>query len=243
VQRKLLLAATATFGVFALATSAAASVVYVTNVGVTSNNSSFDHLDLSQLGGGPDLNSSVWAPGILFTEETSIGGPTTTDLVFCVDLEHNIGVQGYPNPTPLVFDTGFIVKTGGGAPLAKFLGDTAISNEIGHLAELGQYIYKNKPDYDHQLVAVQGAIWSLEYGVGGGRAHSSNVAIDQEIAHLVMIQPSGTKLADGLLSDPHNVQNMAFGGVPEPASWALMIGGFGMAGAALRRRRSAPATA
>ncbi|WP_293370552.1 PEPxxWA-CTERM sorting domain-containing protein [Phenylobacterium sp.] len=27
------------------------------------------------------------------------------------------------------------------------------------------------------------------------------------------------------------------GGVPEPAAWALMIGGFGMAGAALRRRR------
>ena len=28
-------------------------------------------------------------------------------------------------------------------------------------------------------------------------------------------------------------------GVPEPASWALMIGGFGLAGAALRRRASA----
>ena len=28
-------------------------------------------------------------------------------------------------------------------------------------------------------------------------------------------------------------------GVPEPASWALMIGGFGLAGAALRRRRAA----
>lgn len=27
-------------------------------------------------------------------------------------------------------------------------------------------------------------------------------------------------------------------GVPEPASWALMIGGFGLAGAAMRRRRS-----
>ena len=29
------------------------------------------------------------------------------------------------------------------------------------------------------------------------------------------------------------------GGVPEPASWALMIAGFGLAGAALRRRRGA----
>jgi hypothetical protein len=28
-------------------------------------------------------------------------------------------------------------------------------------------------------------------------------------------------------------------GAPEPAGWALMIGGFGLAGAALRRRRTA----
>ncbi len=31
------------------------------------------------------------------------------------------------------------------------------------------------------------------------------------------------------------------GGVPEPAVWALMIGGFGMAGVALRRRKAAQA--
>ena len=29
------------------------------------------------------------------------------------------------------------------------------------------------------------------------------------------------------------------GGVPEPTTWALMLGGFGLAGAALRRRRAA----
>ena len=33
------------------------------------------------------------------------------------------------------------------------------------------------------------------------------------------------------------------GGAPEPATWALMIGGMGLAGAALRRRRSAAVAA
>jgi len=33
------------------------------------------------------------------------------------------------------------------------------------------------------------------------------------------------------------------GGAPEPAAWALMIGGFGLAGASLRRRRAATAAA
>ena len=34
------------------------------------------------------------------------------------------------------------------------------------------------------------------------------------------------------------VFNLAGVGIPEPASWALMIGGFGLTGAALRRRRA-----
>lgn len=34
-----------------------------------------------------------------------------------------------------------------------------------------------------------------------------------------------------------DVRGIAAAGVPEPAAWALMLGGFGMAGAAMRRRR------
>lgn len=34
------------------------------------------------------------------------------------------------------------------------------------------------------------------------------------------------------------IDNLAVGGVPEPAAWALMIGGFGMVGFKARRRRS-----
>ena len=43
----------------------------------------------------------------------------------------------------------------------------------------------------------------------------------------------------GAPSYGNEVTNVSLtGGVPEPASWALMIGGFGLAGAALRRRRA-----
>lgn len=34
------------------------------------------------------------------------------------------------------------------------------------------------------------------------------------------------------------IDDITFGAVPEPASWAMMVGGFGMMGAALRRRRA-----
>ena len=43
----------------------------------------------------------------------------------------------------------------------------------------------------------------------------------------------------GVRFDTHAVG----GGVPEPATWALMLGGFGLAGAALRRRRATAAMA
>ncbi len=39
--------------------------------------------------------------------------------------------------------------------------------------------------------------------------------------------------------DIENVESAVQGGVPEPSAWALMIGGFGFAGYALRRRRVA----
>jgi hypothetical protein len=47
----------------------------------------------------------------------------------------------------------------------------------------------------------------------------------------------------------HDIDHMDFntvngiGAVPEPASWAMMIAGFGIAGASLRRRRTRPANA
>lgn len=41
--------------------------------------------------------------------------------------------------------------------------------------------------------------------------------------------------------DKVGIAAISTGGVPEPATWALMLGGFGLMGAALRRRRTAVA--
>lgn len=239
--RKLLLGAAATVTLFAVASSAAAKTVEVVNVGVTSNDSTFDHLNLTALGSGGNFGSSEWAPGILFTEETAVPGVNTTELVFCVDLQHIIYVTSY-DPA-LDFTTGFVEFTGAGAPVSA-----PISNEIGQLADFGRLLYAtHATNYAEQLVAVQGAIWSLEYGVGGARATSTNTTVDDQIVQLLKVQDNGGGLANSLISHTPGstlgVQNMTTGGVPEPTAWALMISGFGMAGAVLRRKRSAAATA
>lgn len=59
-------------------------------------------------------------------------------------------------------------------------------------------------------------------------------------AHIALVNQNTVRDGNDFALD-----DIAFGttrpGVPEPASWALMIGGFGLAGAALRRRRVAVA--
>jgi len=51
-------------------------------------------------------------------------------------------------------------------------------------------------------------------------------------------QFSGIRFGGNYLLLAATAQGGATGGTPEPATWALMIGGFGLAGASLRRRRA-----
>ena len=68
-------------------------------------------------------------------------------------------------------------------------------------------------------------------GGGGGSSYIGGVAGG--------LMNQGVRSGDGGIQ--LTFEASAGGGVPEPATWALMIGGFGMAGAALRRRRAVTA--
>jgi hypothetical protein len=213
-MRNLLLGAAAALGALAMASTAGAATFLVSDVGVQT--------------WGNQVNvaghTGEYATGIIFNNDL---------LVFCVDLEHNIGVTHY-DPA-LVFTWGYLTVDGAGVAISE-----ADSNRIGQLANKGLFLSNSSdPDRVDDVSAIQAAIWSIEYH---SVAVSSKPEINTEIAHFINdTHDNGKGYARSLIAHgpgvAAGVQNMVPGFVPEPAPWALMIGGFGMAGGMLRRRR------
>ena len=78
-------------------------------------------------------------------------------------------------------------------------------------------------------VANQGALFA-NFNFTGGETYD----------RVVFSQPGGNA---GFESDNHTVGTVAAAAVPETATWAMMLVGFGMAGSAVRRRRQTTARA
>jgi hypothetical protein len=206
------LAFAGTFAVAAaVAGGASAASLLVTSVGIDSG------AQLFVPGHGNEITTAIILNGSLY--------------VFCDDLEHNVGIGGGQN---LFYHTGAVMFDGAGNPLSK-----ALSNVLGQIADIGVGIaLGSDPDRSADLTAVQAAIWSLEYGVS---IVSGDAEINTEIATLMALQDNHAGYAQGLISDDGHQSFLIGGSVPEPATWALMIGGFGLAGATLRRRRAVAA--
>lgn len=91
----------------------------------------------------------------------------------------------------------------------------------------------------------------LDFGFGSGVVETfffEDGAFGQDGSYVSIGGNAGARLiisgtADALQPEPDGyvppvpVGGSGVGGVPEPASWSLLIAGFGLAGAALRRRR------
>jgi hypothetical protein len=231
---KLFIGAVAATGALALAASAQASSVLIIA----------DHLATTAyttvLGGtvdGTAFNLNVYeAPDVLTASFD--GGPSQQLLVFCVDIFHFFDPANTP---PILYQTGLLKTDSSGANSGTGVAlSPLISGEIGYLASLGTI---NSSALD--LAGIQGAIWLTEYSGLTLTGGSSQVGHFQALgAAWAATHASNTTYADAIYSVAGQNQGFVLsGGVPEPASWALMISGFGMAGAVLRRRRQVAAIA
>lgn len=163
-------------------------------------------------------------------------GGTKFDVIgFCVDLYHSVTVGfGAQLPVSLNYHRGQLTTDGNGVALSS-----AQAQQIGGLATLGFSIAAgDSPDRFARLAAIQQAIWTIEYptlsfdGSGG-------LAGQQAFADAFVAAAPGLKgKARVLYADNFGTQGFVVAGVPEPASWALMISGFGLIGVSARRRRA-----
>lgn len=227
-MRKFLIgAAVAASALMAGSTASAASVFiaadhlattnYVVHLGGTVNGNPFS----AQVYESPDVLTASFD-----------GGPLETLLVFCVDIFHLFDSQ----TPPITYETAQVTTdssgalSGTGVPLSHL-----ISGELGYLAGLA-----NAGSTAEQLAAIQGAIWLTEYSgltiTGGSPLTAQYQALGAQWA---ANNPNFNSYANGIYDVEGHHQGFVLGGVPEPSTWALMIGGFGLAGAMLRRRRSA----
>lgn len=185
------------------------------------------------------------------------GAKSVTNLVaFCVDVYHRMRLGDY---TPeLTYTDEVELTTDSNYVGAQTLSDGQISH-VGRLINYGTLAFYNAPTATaaqrnarwDELASVQGAIWQV---VSGRDVTSANAGVDAWINNLSgagyqgffnagygAVRSNITFLTPTVYPDKRGSQGMGMAAVPEPAAWLLMIGGFGAAGAMLRRRRAVAA--
>jgi hypothetical protein len=204
---------------------------------------------------GPSgFDEYVYLAPIKFTayEGTSAVGEAFNFLGFCVDIYHDIGL-GTLN---LKYDDNYDLTTNSKyTTTTPFSGATALTGgqriQVARLVNYGTLLYDNAPntaDTVNRLAALQGAIWQVinpGYTVVSGTAavnsYIATYAGENYLSSLTgygLVHSGITFITEtGKYGTRNAHQSFAFAAVPEPATWALMIGGFALAGAALRARR------
>jgi len=211
---------------------------------------------------GPGMNAHVYLAPINFTANYGTGATPATGadsdpfnvLGFCVDIFHHIGL-GTLN---LRYDDTYDLETNSKylSNAAPFTGATALTSgqitQVGMLVNYGDKLYRfgtDNTDRTNRLAALQGAIWQVVnpgYSVvSGTSAVNSYIAQYSGASYATQLTGYGTIRSNitfitetGLYGKASAHQSFALaGGAPEPATWAMMILGFGLSGAALRSRR------
>ena len=210
---------------------------------------------------GPGMNHNVYIGPLKFTAFEGAGATPATGatsgpfsfLGFCVDIFHSIGLGAlnlkYDDKYDLETDSKYLTNTAF-APGATVLNDQQLL-QVGRLVNYGTLVFNQLPNTTaktNKLAGLQGAIWqvvnpgySVTSGNGAVNAFIANYSganynayltghglVHSNIKFITETGKYGTKYAH---------QSFALAAVPEPATWMMLIGGFGLAGAMLRRSR------
>lgn len=202
-------------------------------------------------GGGLD----VYEGPITFTVSDATHAHPYTITAFCVDLFDDIGLGAFsPN---LSYETETLTTTRDvdGQHLGTPLSGLQLT-EINRLLTLAYTFEATPVTYASNLAAIQGAIWEVENPLYTVASHNGlNALTNTYIADAAITNPATpgflptgieTTIITTRTAQGNYHQSFAFAvpsGAPEPATWGLMIMGFGGVGAMLRRRRTATAFA
>lgn len=194
-------------------------------------------------GGGED----VYEGPLTFTVSDASHIGTYQITAFCVDIFDEIGLGAF-NPN-LNYQTETLTTTRDtdGQHLGTSLSGTQLT-QINQLLTLASGLEGN-PSNASNLAAIQGAIWEVENPLYTVSSHNgldplTTGYINQALGGNL---PTGVQTTIISALDERGNYHQAFAyatpGVPEPATWAMMIIGFGGVGAMMRKRRTAVAFA
>ena len=222
--------------------------------------------------GGPSTNEYTYMAPVKFTTYLGTGATPRTgatssafDMVgFCVDIFHNINLGTinlkYDTRYDLTTDSKYLTST-------PFVGATPLSNsqrlQVARLVNYGTLIYNSSgavtADKLNRMSAVQGAIWKVINPTYSVSSTSNSTAINTAVNGYIssysgsnyqasltgygQVHGAMTFISEtGKYGKNSAHQSFAIAEVPEPATWAIMILGFGLTGAMLRRARRTLAT-
>ncbi len=173
------------------------------------------------------------------------GSGTHNITAFCVDLFDEIDLGTFSPSLQYQTESLTTTRDVDGQQLGTGLSVTQLT-QINRLVTLASGLEVNASTNAANLAAIQGAIWMIENPTYTVTSHNSLDSMTSGyITQSLFTNPVTTGyLPTGvettIISSSTYHQAFTFsvpGGVPEPATWAMMIIGFGGVGAVRRKRR------
>jgi hypothetical protein len=218
---RILLATVASLSVATSASAAVHVITYTGQTGTSSNDTVF--------GGATDISNLPFT--LTFTYDPAKGHRTTTGTT-----DQALGGTNYGSDSP-VLDAALTINgvlVDFAADQAGYIATGSAPGGVNDAISLDQYFGWTHAFRTLNISAVGGFPASLDDVFSGPVSGSGNFFFqDYEVNPLGGGHASATALGNLF---PTQVQVSIPGAVPEPATWALLLTGFGLAGVALRRR-------